>query len=274
MVDNKTDLGVMALSLLALLAGMIFLGIVQHKDTHKKEIWKYLIIAGVFFAFATLAKSTAFVDLALFGIFLIGLWISPRSAVGVGLGLTGVLRYMDILTSSFMITQGEAKWLIIIGVLLTVIGVGLALWKKKKLGTSIGYLLLLGVSFLVPLVIFRVPWLTVQQLSTNSFSPKAVVKGLFTQVEGEVNLAEQDQIDTTALASLSWEDSQQSAENCLGMNYDWSEEELAEGLQEVKGGGLVEDFGRYIGFGWKEFHPGNGTYALAKLFFPSSEDCY
>ncbi|MDR2540890.1 MAG: hypothetical protein LBD11_03800 [Candidatus Peribacteria bacterium] len=85
MVDNKTDLGVMALSLLALLAGMIFLGIAQHKDLHKKEIFKYLIITGVFFAFATLAKSTAFVDLALFGIFLIGLWISPRSAVGVGL---------------------------------------------------------------------------------------------------------------------------------------------------------------------------------------------
>jgi hypothetical protein len=133
MVDNKTDLGVMALSLLALLAGMIFLGIVQREASEKKEIWRYLIIAGIFFAFATLAKSTAFVDLALFGVFLIGLWISPRSAVGVGLGLTGILRYMNILTSSFMITEGEAKWLIIIGSILMVVGIALARWKKRNL---------------------------------------------------------------------------------------------------------------------------------------------
>jgi hypothetical protein len=48
-VDNKTDLGVMAFSLLALLAGMIFLGIFQAKDIKKSEILKYLIIAGFFF---------------------------------------------------------------------------------------------------------------------------------------------------------------------------------------------------------------------------------
>jgi LPXTG-motif cell wall-anchored protein len=132
MVDNKTDLGVMALSLLALLAGIIFLGITQQKELHKKEILKYLIIAGIFFAFATLGKATAFVDLALFGIFLIGFWISPWSAVGVGLGLAGVLRYMNILTSSFMITESEAKWLIIIGGFLMLLGIALAVIKKRK----------------------------------------------------------------------------------------------------------------------------------------------
>jgi multidrug transporter EmrE-like cation transporter len=94
---------------------MIFLGILQQKTAEKKEIWRYLIIAGIFFSFACLAKPTAFVDIALFGMFLVGLRISPRSALGIGLGLGGILRYMNILTSSFMITQGEAKWLIIIG---------------------------------------------------------------------------------------------------------------------------------------------------------------
>jgi hypothetical protein len=132
MVDNKTDLGVMALSLLALLAGMIFLGILKQQHIDKKELWKYLLIAGVFFGFACLAKATAFVDIALFGIFLIGLWISPRSALGVGLGLTGILRYMNILTSSFLITEGEAKWLVIIGGILTIVGIIIALLKKKK----------------------------------------------------------------------------------------------------------------------------------------------
>ena len=132
-VDNKTDLGVMALSLLALLAGVIFLGIFQQKGLEKKEILKYLVIAGLFFGFASLAKVTAFVDLALFGIFLIGLWISPLSALGIGLGLMGVLRMMNILTSAFMLSAGNAKWLVIIGGILFVAGVILAFVKRKKI---------------------------------------------------------------------------------------------------------------------------------------------
>ena len=110
---------------------MIFLGIYQQSHTNKKEIRKYLIIAGIFFSFATLAKSTAFVDIALFGIFLIALRISPRSALGVGLGLTGILRYMNILTSSFMITQGQAKRLILIGIAFVLLGFLLTLLKKE-----------------------------------------------------------------------------------------------------------------------------------------------
>ncbi|MDR2189796.1 MAG: hypothetical protein LBP53_00980 [Candidatus Peribacteria bacterium] len=134
MVDNKTDLGVMALSLLALLAGMIFLGILNQQDKQdKKELIRYLCIAGIFFAFATLAKPTAFVDFALFGVFLIGIWISPWSAIGVGLGLAGVLRYMNVLTSSFLLSETNAKWLIIIGGILVVIGIIIALIKRKKI---------------------------------------------------------------------------------------------------------------------------------------------
>jgi uncharacterized membrane protein len=290
MVDNKTDLGVMALSLLALLAGMIFLGILQQKSTEKKEIWKYLLIAGIFFSFATLAKSTAFVDIALFGIFLIGFWISPRSALGVGIGLAGILRYMNILTSSFMITQGEAKWLIIIGLGLVLLGVLVAFFKKetkKQLGTSFAYLLVLGVSFLVPLFLFKAPRILRGQIVTDTVSPTAIVKGLFAQVAGEVSLEEQNGIDAATLDSslqplafaqndyVSRKDGQQDVNLCLQAGAMYDEANLAEGLQEVKGSGLSEDVGRYIGFGWKEFtREGNSVYGLAKLFFPPSEHCY
>ncbi|MDR3168571.1 MAG: hypothetical protein LBU27_02165 [Candidatus Peribacteria bacterium] len=144
-------------------------------------------------------------------------------------------------------------------------------------------MLVLGISFLVPLALFRVPWLTVQQLSTDTFSPKAVVKGLFAQaitgnIEQQNNIDEQflnEQTTENRVKPVSnWQDGQRDANACLSSDYGWSEEELKEGLQEVKGGGLVEDFGRYIGFGWKEFAPGNGTYALMKLLFPTSDHCY
>jgi hypothetical protein len=295
MVDNKTDLGVMALSLLALLAGMIFLGILQQKNNEKKEIFRYLIIAGVFFAFASLAKPTAFVDLALFGVFLIGLWISPWSAVGVGLGLAGILRYMNILTSSFLISETNAKRLLIIGALLTFVGVIIALIKRKKIWISIKYLLILGVSFLVPLVLFKAPWLIRQQLANDTFSPTNVLKSLFAKAPlttditllaqvsgeasdgetGEVNLEEQNLIDTLAVQQQTTTLPQSSAQQCLQAGNIRSEAELQEDLQEVKGGGLSEDVGRYIGYGRKEFtREKNNVYPLVKLLFPTSDHCY
>ena len=133
----------MALSLLAFLSGMIFLGIFQQEQGKRKEIMKYLLIAGLFFGFASLAKVTAFVDLALFGIFLIGFWISPWSALGIGCMVTGALRYMNILTSSFMLSETNAKWFLMIGAVLTLVGVVIAIIKKKKLLASIGYLIIL-----------------------------------------------------------------------------------------------------------------------------------
>jgi len=46
---------------------------------------KYVITSGIFFALASMAKPTAFVDIALFGILLVGLWIDEIIALGVGL---------------------------------------------------------------------------------------------------------------------------------------------------------------------------------------------
>lgn len=113
-VDNKTDLGVMALSSLAILSGIIFLGILQQEKIQKKEILKYLILSGVFFAFACLGKPTAFVDIALFGIFLVGLRFSAISSLGIGMILAGVLRYLGILSSTDMLSLTQAKYFIIL----------------------------------------------------------------------------------------------------------------------------------------------------------------
>ncbi|MDR0370044.1 MAG: hypothetical protein LBH96_06190 [Candidatus Peribacteria bacterium] len=111
----------MAFSLLALLAGMIFLGIFQDEKSKPSELIKYLLIAGFFFGIATLCKVTAFVDLSLFLLFLLGLWISPWASLGFGLIITGLLRLLTILTSSFMISEQNAFWLIGIGILLLLV---------------------------------------------------------------------------------------------------------------------------------------------------------
>ena len=131
---------------------------------------------------------------------------------------------------------------------------------------------------------FKAPRLIKYHLTTQTFTPTTIVKGLFAQVEGEISLEQQNIIDEAILAMIeqpvtatatSRKDGQQTAQECLHINSLWNEQELKEGLQEIRGSGLSEDVGRYIGFGRKEFtKEKNKVYGLAKLLFPSSEQCY
>jgi len=78
-VDNKTDLWVMAMTILAILSGFIFLKVVSERIKENrwldKHALKYVIVSWIFFALASMSKPTAFIDIALFGLLLIGLWI-------------------------------------------------------------------------------------------------------------------------------------------------------------------------------------------------------
>lgn len=98
-VDNKTDLGVMTLTILALLSGFIFLKHILDNREHglklNRDSLKYIIISGVMFARALMAKQTAFIDIALFALLLVGLWIDSIIAIGLGImtiGATGILK--------------------------------------------------------------------------------------------------------------------------------------------------------------------------------------
>ncbi|GHW02800.1 hypothetical protein AGMMS50249_5860 [candidate division SR1 bacterium] len=284
MVDNKTDLGVMALSSLAILSGLIFLSILDQKDASKKEIRKYLILAGVFFAFACLAKSTAFVDILLFAVFLAGLWISPRCSLGLGLAATGCLRYLNILTSSVMISTTQANYLILLGAICIIGGLVIAILKKKKILIAVKYLIGIMISFLITLILFKTPRQIVNQSYSDTISPKSLIKGLLAQAEpntqstdATTSLLEQSSIDQTALAvqpSSSRIDSQLSADECIQQGNIRTPEELAENLKEPpQGGNGGEDLGRYIGYGWRETPRADATF-IARLLFPARNICY
>lgn len=72
-VDNKTDLGIMALTMLALYSGFLFINQVS-KHENKKELLQYILLSGVFFGGAILAKPTATFDVINFTVLLITLW--------------------------------------------------------------------------------------------------------------------------------------------------------------------------------------------------------
>lgn len=92
-VDNKTDLGVMAMTILAILSGFIFLKIVRERVGQSNKLdkiaLKYVIVSGILFALASMSKPTAFIDIALFGILLFALRIDIVLALGLGVMAIG-----------------------------------------------------------------------------------------------------------------------------------------------------------------------------------------
>jgi len=136
-VDNKTDLGVMALTVLAMLSGFIFLKHILDTREHglklHRDSLKYIIISGSMFAWALMSKQTAFIDVALFGLLLVGLWIDSIIAIGLGImtvGMTGVLK---ISNAPDMMTPVAGKYIMLIGLIVIILGIVKMVVSKNKL---------------------------------------------------------------------------------------------------------------------------------------------
>lgn len=106
-IDNKTDLGIMAMTILAILSGFMF---IQHasadtatKKLSTKEINTYVVVSGLMFGIAVLSKPTAFVDVAVFGLLLVGLRLGNLLTVGLGFVLLGIFGKLEILTSGLFV---------------------------------------------------------------------------------------------------------------------------------------------------------------------------
>ena len=278
-VDNKTDLWVMALSLLALLAGLIFLQ--NRKSSYKKEIIKYVIIAWLFFGFAALAKITAFVDLVLFGLLLVWLRFSPITSLGLWVMVMWLVRKFNILTSSVMLTDSNANRLIIIWLVIVAIWLVLHLMKhsnRKEFWRNFKDLLMLWIWFLIPLILLKLPWATISQIETDKYSVsnslRAVFLGMNTDTKKETskhfltqNTLEEDTfnelIDSNTVDSIDEQNivdsitlnskDDKTFSQCTTDGDIYSDEELNENLQELNGWQWWEDLWRYIWYGWKEF---------------------
>ena len=298
-VDNKTDLWVMAISLLALLSGLIFLQC-RESNEDKKELLKYIIIAWLLFWFAALAKITAFVDFALFWLLLVWLWFSPIVSLWLWVIVMWLVRKFNILTSALMLTDTNATRLIVIWFVITLIWLILILTKsnkRKNIWTSFYHLIILWVCFLVPFLLFKLPRTTISQLKTNTYTVTNSLKSVFlsynnietdkllaqntlntstlTDIESSENvlssLDDQDKVDTTFLSSKH----RQNFAQCLSAWNIYSEDELNADLQEVVWDWANEDLWRYIWYWWKQFTwEKNWFFWLLKTIRPTSSSCY
>ena len=312
-VDNKTDLWVMALCLLALLAGLIFLQNRQNSK-NKKDLFKYILVAWLFFGFATLAKITAFVDFVLFWLLLVCLRFSSLTGLGLWIMVMWLVRKFNVLTSSVMLTDSNALWFIIIWWIITVVWLMLHLLKRsnrKDFWRSFKDLIILWVWFLLPLIVLKLPWTTISQIMTDNYSFSNSIKGVFlsmdTEKKNEINnkfLAQnteneninnidaitdsddidsievQDSVDSTILSSKNDKTFQQ----CSSAGNIYSDKELNENLQVLDGWNWWEDLWRYIWYWWKQFTSSNlfsidedtankKWFKFFKAMWPKSSEC-
>ena len=298
-VDNKTDLWVMALTILAILSGFIFIRYIAEHKTKKLidiESLKYLAMSGFFFALASMAKPTAFIDIVVFAVLLFALWINSFAGLGLWIISLGMMWIIQPANAADFMWPVLWKWIVIIWLVIAIIWIGQIFIKntkqellnKKKL---FSYIVIWWIALIASLLVFKWPWMAYRQIINNDFGISNFAKGLLlsknvetlkrwnveaikllatTDVEA---LERQNKIDNAIL--LSWAQSKDinsiSPEQCLNMSF--TEEELEEGKKEAVVGN--EDVGRYVWYGWKTFTNKRFlSYNLLRLFYPKNNTCY
>lgn len=173
-----------------------------------------------------------------------------------------------------------------------------ALWNKKKEKSDFKITFLLplrdlslrGIFFLFAILLFKLPWqtygkyrngeaLSAPQLlkstilghfsTSHPSNKKSMAKLLLAQNSGIEHLEAQNRIDeeaeNQALAEL-------SLEQCQAETF--SKEELEKNKQKAPGGALLEDFGRYVGFGGRPFKKTGVAGLFFNAIFPKDNTCY
>jgi len=280
-VDNKTDLGVMSITILALLSGFIFLEYLRHHNTKEqiKAASKYIISSGVFFALANMAKQTAFIDIALFALLMISLWFNTTIGIGVGTIILWASGIMWIANAKDIISSWTGARIAGFGLIITVIGITQLLLKNRKnedktLIQSLKYLGIRAGTIAVTLLVFKWSHQLYSEIKDGSFTPSVFVKNIIIGQNTNVLLATdvpvqalnaQTSIDQTNKSNLSPALCQQTS---------FSSGELAKGVEKA----VVtnEDVGRYVWYGRKEIKQQGRSvgYGLLKIFFPINDTCY
>lgn len=295
-VDNKTDMGVLALSIMAIFAGFSFINLFYSKNqehTNSSKNLIYLLISAAFFGFSVMAKPTAFIDLVVFGLVMIGLCLNSTSAIGTGIITIGVMGIVQPLYASAFINSTLGIIIIAIGALILLIGIIRGLLNKKpEFIARIKNICIWWVAFLATILIFKGPRLAYQKIVNQDHNwtsfPKTLILGyqpslpnnkkdqksdfrpqLLATLETPAQLASQNQTDHQIL-------DQNSAHLSLAQckQTEFGDQELTSDLQTAPGSTLREDFGRYVGFNARTFSRSGTAGLLLKLLFWKDNTCY
>jgi len=284
-VDNKTDLWVMALIILAMLSGFIFLRYVLQTREHglkmHRDSLKYIIISWSMFALALMAKQTAFIDITLFGLLMIGLWINRIVALGIWSMTLGMMWVMKIANAPDMMNPIAWKYLMVLGVIIVVLGFVHLFIKKQRTDDTkklIKYIGIRALTIVIILLVFKGPNILINQINNGTFSPTNFLKStLLVQKDSpKILLAttnagaviEQTAVDKEVIDTMNL-----TPKQCVDIQF--TEGDLSWGMRKAIT--TNEDVGRYVWYGWKEITKWwwlNLGYGLLRIFTPKDNTCY
>lgn len=302
-VDNKTDLWVMAMTILAILSWIIF---INHIKDHKEkwlEIWinnaKYVIVSWLFFTIASMSKPTAFLDIALFGLLLVWFWFNRIMAAWAWISIMWLMWLMQVANAKDFISVWLGKELILIWLVVFIAWI-IILWLKKWLKDKKVYIkniILWILAFGISLLILKGPTLLYKQVLNWDFGVWNFAKWLLMWY---VDTKEKDTKDiktNNRLLAISWDlqqlDNQKIIDSITttGNNFmpikansvsvetckieDFTKDDLTKNLRKAIEGN--EDVWRYVGYWWKEITKTkwlNLSYNILKLIYYKNNKCY
>lgn len=292
-VDNKTDMGVLALTILALLGGLIFLNHFQKNGVHtdSKQSLKYLILSALFFAFAVMAKPTAFIDVVIFALLLVGFWLNTTTLVGVGIAILGMMGVVQPLFTAAFIDPALGKLIFVTGIAIAVVGgIRGIIWRNNQFGKGFKHIVIWGLTLITSLFIFKGPWVAVGSIINGNFQLWTFIKAtllaelptdqktekadsktprFLAQATGTEMLEAQTNID---IASLNEATKNLTYTQCLREEND--PKELDSTKQKAPWSAISEDVGRYVGYNWREFKKTGVGWLVLKLLFRKNNACF
>ena len=286
-VDNKTDMWVLALSLLAILSWFIYLNYFNKKGTHIEwaQSIKYLLVAAVLFSFAMIAKITAAIDAIIFVLIMIWFCLNTTTLIWVWIMVLWMMWIIQPLFTFAFVTR--ELWLLILAVwaVITIIWLIRGLINRTDaFSKRLKQIVIWWIALVVSLFIFKGPWVIVGQMTKWSFSfPTFVRSTVLAKNTPSINdriLLAQSTWDAESLEVQSNIDEKVFEEEtkdliyqqCLLEKYD--EDDLASTKQKAPGNSLSEDVGRYVWFWRREFKKTKIWWAVLKLLFRNNNSCY
>lgn len=299
-VDNKTDLWVMALTVLAIISGFMVLNQVKDKKLENKNLkneknndskkleteektkketdyqndnWKYLVLSGLFFSAWIMAKPTAFIDIAIFAILVSIVWFNGILWLWLGFVLTWLMWILKPLKASLFISPELGKLLMMIGGWLMIIWIIIVFLDYKNIKLKLQHLkhiLIWGLSLFIFVLVFKGSWLAYDLSIRENLNIWTFSKWLLTQAD---NWTGGNLDDILLLNSMDSEQEEiPTLQQCNTIEY--SESELYDNLQEFWWAVNDDDFWRYVWYGWFEMKTNSLGAKIIKMFYPKNNTCY
>jgi hypothetical protein len=263
-VDNKTDLGVMSLTMLAIMSSFIFIEYVwqdnkkAYTKQEKNDYTMYWIISGIFFALAIMAKPTAFQDFLIFWLLLVGLWVGLWWLFGWFFMVLGILWRAETMSIVFYISKNLATKLWIIWVFATLWQWVITL-KKKSLQRLKPFIIWISTIFVL-LIVLKWGYIISQQILSDTVDVKVLIKGILLwktniKKEQKKQVFVADSGNSIKIASITESTSTPSIKPafCTLSQAGISQDTLYTWIWVVQWWGLIEDLWRYIGFWQRTF---------------------